>query len=156
MQSHSIRSETRGDQPTAVMVAILSASEIGDWMPQAFESIFNYLSAKAAPAAGPPFARYHRLDETHFEVEAGFPLVEAVEGDGIIRSSSLPGGPVAVTTHVGPYDAMKPAYDALGAWVEERGFDPVGDRWDTYFSDPDESPDARTWRAEIVQPYRPA
>ena len=85
IRSHWIRSETRRDQPTAVMVAILSASEIGDWMPQAFESIFNYLSAKAAPAVGPPFARYHRLDDSHFEVEAGFPLVEAVEGDGIIR-----------------------------------------------------------------------
>ena len=47
---------------------------------------------------------------------------------------------------------MKPAYDALGAWVEERGFDPVGDRWDTYFSDPDESPDAKTWAPRSFSP----
>ena len=64
------------------------------WMPRAL-SPSPTTRVMATPAAGPPFARYHRLDDSQFEVEAGFPLVEAVEGGGIFaprrfRAGRLP------------------------------------------------------------------
>jgi effector-binding domain-containing protein len=66
----------------------------------------------------------------------------------------LPAGPVAVTVHIGPYDAMEPAYAALASWVSGRGGQLAGDPWEVYFSDPEQRPDPSTWRTEIVQPYR--
>ena len=71
-----------------------------------------------------------------------------------MRPSVLPRGPVAVTTHIGPYDAMEPAYAALASWVSDRGGEPTGDAWEIYLSDPEQQPDSSMWRTEIVQPYR--
>ena len=70
-----------------------------------------------------------------------------------MRPCVLPAGPVAVTMHIGPYDAMEPAYAALASWVGDRGGQLAGDPWEVY-SDPEQRPDPSTWRTEIVQPYR--
>jgi effector-binding domain-containing protein len=89
-----------------------------------------------------------------FEVEAGFPATRPIEGNGDVQPSELPGGQVAVTMHVGPYEQMEPGYQALASWVGERGGELAGDAWEVYFSDPSTEPDPATWRTEIVQPYR--
>jgi effector-binding domain-containing protein len=89
-----------------------------------------------------------------FEVEAGAPVPSRVDGEGGVRPSSLPGGQVAVTLHIGPYDAMRPAYEALLRWIGEQGGEPVGDAWEVYLSDPERYPDPATWQTQIVQPYR--
>src|SRR6476661_8710661 len=44
-----------------------------------------------------------------------------VPGQRVARPSTLPGGPAAMTTHVGPYEAMEPAYAALASWVDDQG-----------------------------------
>jgi effector-binding domain-containing protein len=76
-----------------------------------------------------------------------------IKPDGEVRSSSLPGGMVATTMHIGSYDQMEPGYEALSAWVKERGQELAGDAWEVYLSDPAAEPDPTKWRTEIVQPY---
>lgn len=154
MTPYEIADEVRAEQPTAVCAATLSVAEIGSWIPRAYHDIADLLSRRGLEMAGPPFARYHRVGEDRFEVEAGAPLASRIDGEGEVRPSSLPGGHVAVTMHVGPYDAMRPAYGALVSWIAERGGEPVGDAWEVYLSDPQVEPDPATWRTEIVQPYR--
>ncbi len=68
--------------------------------------------------------------------------------------STLPGGPAAVLTYIGPYDEMEAAYAALAEWVARSGGEPTGDPWEVYFSDPAQEPDPRRWRTEIVMPFR--
>ena len=94
------------------------------------------------------------LGEGRLEVEAGFPVSSPIEPNGDVQPSELPGGQVAVTVHVGPYDQMEPAYQALASWVTDHGGELAGDAWEVYFSDPSTEPDPATWRTEIVQPYR--
>lgn len=83
-------------------------------------------------------------------------MAAPIKAVGEVRPSSLPGGTVATTMHVGSYDQMEPAYEALAQWVKEHGQELAGDPWEVYFSDPSVEPDPATWRTEIVQPYRPA
>jgi effector-binding domain-containing protein len=154
MTTYDIHAETRTEQQTAVCRATLPVSEIGEWIGRAYRDIAAVLGKRGAEMVGPPFARYHRVGEDRFEVEAGAPLDGRIDAEGEVRPSSLPGGQVAVTTYVGPYDGMRPAYDALDAWVREHGGKPVGDPWEVYLSDPGREPDPATWRTEIVQPYR--
>jgi effector-binding domain-containing protein len=71
-----------------------------------------------------------------------------------VHPSGAAGRPVYDATYIGPYDAMEPAYTALASWVSDRGGEPTGDAWEIYSSDPEQQPDPRTWRTEIVQPYR--
>jgi effector-binding domain-containing protein len=154
MQSYVIDAQTWPEQRTLVVTATLSVPEIGPWLGKAYGEIAGVLAGQGSEPAGPPFARYHPLGDGRHEVEAGFCVANAVEPASAVRSSVLPGGPVAVTTHIGSYDVMEPAYAALASWVSDRGGEPTGDPWEIYHSDPEQQPDPSTWRTEIVQPYR--
>lgn len=156
MKQYDVHAEARNAQVTAVARATLSVAEVGPWLGKTYGAIAVLLADRHAGPAGPPFARYHMLGHDRFEVEAGFPASRRIEGDGAVQPSELPGGQAAVTVHVGPYDQMEPAYQALAAWVSEHRGEPAGDAWEVYFSDPSAEPDPETWRTEIVQPYRQA
>ncbi|HEX6220229.1 MAG TPA: GyrI-like domain-containing protein [Acidimicrobiia bacterium] len=150
MDTQIIEMKSIASRQTAVIIGELEVDRLGRWLGEAFTQIAMYLEVSGNPPVGPPFARYHRLGERLFHVEAGFPVARAVAGSGRIQSSSLPGGSVAVKTHVGPYEEMEASYEALAKWIESRGGTPIGDAWEIYFSDSEDPPS--TWRTEIFQP----
>jgi effector-binding domain-containing protein len=154
MKTYQIETKTLVEQPTAVAHAILPVVEIGPWLAKAYGHVAAVLASQGAPPAGPPFARYRKLGNGTFEVEAGFPVLSPIRARGEVRASILPGGPAANTVHTGPYDEMEPAYEALAEWVRSRGDELAGDAWEIYFSDPIAEPNPASWRTEIVQPYR--
>jgi effector-binding domain-containing protein len=116
--------------------------------------VAEVLSRKGTSRAGPPFARYKRVGEAEFAVEAGFPVQASISGMDEVRASSLPGGTVAVTMHTGPHDEMEAAYEAIYAWIDSQGGTPSGDPWEVGLTDPAEHPDPSDWQTEIVVPYR--
>jgi effector-binding domain-containing protein len=152
--TYEIESRTLAEQDTAVEYTTLAVTEIGPWLGKALGEVASYLARKGAGPAGMPFARYHPTSDNRFEVEAGFPASTPTAGEGEVEPSDLPGGLAAVTVHVGPYDAMEPAYAALRTWVQTHGGEPVGDAWEVYLTDPSAEPDSSTWRTEVVQPYK--
>jgi effector-binding domain-containing protein len=144
------------EQPTLVMTAKMRVPEIKGWIGQAYSRVAEVIGRVGLDFAGPPFARYRPLDDqfSEFEIDAGFPVDRHAEGEDDIVASTLPGGAVAVVTHIGPYDQMQPAYAALMGWIEEHGGRPEGAAWEVYYSDPVAEPDPATWRTEIFQPYK--
>ncbi|NKQ52364.1 GyrI-like domain-containing protein [Amycolatopsis sp. K13G38] len=156
MPEYVIHDRTQAAQHAAAVEATLAVPEIGPWLGKTYAAIAQTLGEQGIAPAGPPFARYHQLDGGRFRVEAGFPVDAAITPAGEVRPSALPAGTIAVTVHIGPYDAMAPAYAAITSWIQARGGEPAGDPWETYFSDPGEQPDPATWRTEIAQPYRSA
>jgi effector-binding domain-containing protein len=155
MKTYEIHSRTLQAQSTAVMTATLPVAGIGSWLANTYGTLAGAITAHGAYPAGPPFARYHRLADDQFAVEAGFPVSTPIDADGEVRPSQLPAGSVAVTVHTGSYEQMAPAYEALTSWVSSHG-EPSGEPWEVYLSDPASEPDPATWRTEIFQPYRPA
>lgn len=155
MGTHEVHGDIRRETPTAVASTTLAVADISSWLGKAYHAVAEAVASQGTFPAGPPFARHHMLGEGRFEIEAGFPVGTPIEQQGDVRPSTLPGGPVAVTVHTGPYEEMEPAYGALMSWIEAKGGEPVGDAWEVYHSDPREDSDPATWRTEIVQPYRP-
>lgn len=155
MKTYEIEAVTNEEQPTAIMSTTLVVEEIGPWLGRAYSSVAASLAAQETHPVGPPFARYHRHADGHFDVEAGFPVTEPIKPDGEVRPSSLPGGTAATAMYVGPYDGMQPVYEALTSWVDEQRQELGGDAWEVYFSEPSVEPDPATWRTQVVQPYRP-
>jgi len=151
-----IHTEVLHTRPTAVVDATLTVPEIGPWLATVFGDVATAVAAQGSQLAGPPFARYLQHDDDRFTVEAGFPVVTAITPAGEVRPSTLPGGTVATTTHIGPYEEMEPTYRSLIAWVAEQGGELDGAPWEVYLSDPSEQPDPSTWRTEVRQPYRAA
>lgn len=156
MKLYEMRTQTRQTQPAAVVRATLRVAEIGPWIGKAYGAVIGVITAQQISPAGPPFARYHRLGDDRFSVEAGFPVTAPIEAAGEVQPGELPGGPAVATVHVGPYDQMEPAYEALSGWVREHGGEPAGDPWEVYLTDTASEPDPAAWRTQIVQPYRAA
>jgi effector-binding domain-containing protein len=146
------------DQPTLAMTGRVEADGIPGFLGRAYASIAAHIEAIGAGYAGPPYARYTPLgpEMGEFDVEAGFPVVGEAPGEGQIVASMLPGGEAAVVVHIGPYDQMMPAYQALTDWMGEHDSVADGPAWEVYLSDPEQQPDPSNWRTEIIQPYRVA
>jgi effector-binding domain-containing protein len=154
LTDHEVLEVETSAQATAAIRASLAVPEIGRWFGPTLGRLAAWLGQRGVAIVGPPYARYHRLDEDRFEVEAGFPVAAPVVDDDEVVASSLPGGPHATTVHVGPYEGLGAAYEALEAWVAERGGEPAGDPWEIYESDPTEQPDPATWRTQVILPFR--
>lgn len=154
MRDHQIEQRELAECVTAVVRSTLGVVDIGPFVSRAISSVAQELGREGIAPAGPPFARYHRLASDQFDVEVGFPTTAAVSPTGDVVVSSLPGGPGAVMTYIGPYDEMEAAYGTLAEWVAHKGGEPMGDPWEVYFSDPAQEPDPQKWRTEIVMPFR--
>ena len=84
---------------------------------------------------------YYNMDMENLELEIGFPVMEELSEDGEVQAGFIPGGRYAVCMHVGPYDAIEPAYDALNTWVLEQGHTPAGIAYEHYLNDPASTPE---------------
>lgn len=105
---YTMRTQTLREQPTAVRRATLPADQVGSWLADTYAQVAAYLERAGVPMSGPPYARYVLRDH-EMEVEAGFPVADPIAGDGQIEPSGLPAGPVAVSTHYGPYETLAEA-----------------------------------------------
>jgi len=106
-----------------------------------------------------PFARYFTFEApgTEFEppqieFEAGW-LIDGVVtyGEGRVEPVQLPGGEVAVATHVGPYELLSQTYDLMQRWVAAHERISSGPMWEVYLDDPNTTPMAEL-RTEVVIP----
>ena len=149
---YTTRSRTLTEQPTAVRRATLPAEQVGSWLADTYAQVAAYLERAGVPLSGPPYARYVFRDH-EMEIEAGFPVADPIAGDGQIEPSGLPAGPVAMTTHYGPYETLEEAYKAIMTWMDGQGLKPAGAHWEIYFSDPAKEPDSSRWRTDLVVPY---
>lgn len=94
--------------------------------------------------AGPPMAVYHDPEFDPDAVDITFVVPAAGEPRGAtaagrtLEAVSVPGGEVAVVIHVGPYDRLHEAYQALGAWIAAEGRAGAGPACEIYLTRPDE------------------
>jgi effector-binding domain-containing protein len=110
-------------------------------------------------AAGPPYARYHEFGPERADVEFGIPVASPVANlrplgecePGEVGAGELPGGPAAVTLHVGSYPGLGAAYERLGEWIPAQGHAPGAGPWESYINDPTEVGEADL-RTEVIWP----
>jgi effector-binding domain-containing protein len=133
------------EQPAQPILAIrltTAVEQLPQEMGRAFGAIAAYLSEVSQAPAGPPYAAYYNMDMQHLDVEMGFPTAARLPGRGEIVSGEIAGGRKASCVHVGPYDKMNVAYDALTRFVQERGDTPTGVAYEFYLNDPTQTPAA--------------
>jgi effector-binding domain-containing protein len=109
-------------------------------MGKVYGSIAAYLEANKAFPAGPPFAAYFNMEMDDLDIEIGMPVAVPLPGTGEFGPGVIPGGRYASLVHVGPYDKLAPAYQALTTWMEENGQVPSGVAYEHYLNDPQGTP----------------
>lgn len=133
--------------------ATLPAEELPRFFGAAFGELAQAVRANGVQFAGPFFARFHTHPPSPVDVEAIMPVTQPVaELTGRVQWVRLEGGRALQVRHVGPYDTMGPAYEALEAWMKEHGVRPSEDAREVYLTDPSVVPDSRRWETLIVQP----
>jgi effector-binding domain-containing protein len=139
---------------TIVIRGTGSPSKLPALFPEFLGELFGYLGGIGVEPAGGPFGRYFEFREDSIDFEVGVPVPAPLAGRGRIEPSELPGGSVAVTWHIGPYERLHEAYAAVESWMREHGRESAGPMWEVYHSDPEREPDPATWRTELFWPVR--
>lgn len=140
-EPYKIEERVLNPQAVASIRAWISMEEIPVVMGRTFQQVASVLAAQGVAPAGPPFAYYHSWSPEAGEIELGWPVnSEFEERDGVVHSQ-LPGGRVLVTTHVGRYEDLEPAYNAMMAHAAHNGLELAVAMWECYLTDPAETPD---------------
>jgi effector-binding domain-containing protein len=138
--SYEIKLLELPDQPTLAMRSIMPVGKLPEFFGKAYGGVMAYLGESGEYPAGMPFGAYYNLDMNALDVEAGFPVAKKFEGKGEIKPGVISGGKFITTIHVGAYDAVKVAYDALAQWAKENGYEPTGIAYEYYLNDPSSDP----------------
>lgn len=108
--------------------------------------------------SGPPMIVYHDPEFDPESVDATFVVPTAGEPGGAtpagrtLEAASVPGGEMAVVVHVGPYETIGEAYQALGAWFAAEGRTGAGPACEVYLTKPDDPGDPVTEIRMAVAP----
>ncbi len=133
--TYDVTIEVRDEQPAAVVRGQESLEDLATFLRDAFEDVGKALADQHLFPAGPPFGQY-RVVGSGFDVAAGFPCSAPVVAVGAVEPLLLPGGMVATTVHVGSYDRVGAAYEAVAEWLASTGRVPNGEPWECYLDDP--------------------
>ena len=148
-------------RPVLSIRAVAQIARLGEAQGDRLGALAEYLRQRGIQPAGPPFVRYHSFGETETDLEIGVPVVEPVDGEGVIAAGGLPGGPAVTTWHYGAHDTLGEAYARIEAWLSEHGRERDGAGWEVYYwidlaqdGDSSNSSDPSTWRVQLVQPVK--
>ncbi len=106
--------------------------------------IRQFIKASGAQTAGPPTFVCHETPkevvkanlQRNADVEVVIPVSVKVEGIDEITCYELPGGPMAMVVHKGPYERSAAAYRKLFAWIAENHRKVTGPTREVYLNDP--------------------
>jgi effector-binding domain-containing protein len=133
--------------------------DIGSLFELHMANVADRIADLGGTPAGPPYARYHEFGPERADVEFGIPVASPVGNlrplaeceSGEVGAGELPGGPAAITLHLGAYPGLGAAYERLGEWIPAQGHAPGIGPWESYINDPTEVGEADL-RTEVVWP----
>ena len=158
---YAITKQERSEQPILVIRRTVPRTEIAATIGAELPKVFLHAQQRGISITGYPITRYLETSVGRVTLETGM-RVSAHKGEwaagsheGDILAEKLPGGPLAVTVHSGPYDQLQAAYAALEEWIVAAGFRPEGPPWEAYLNDPADHPDPKDWKTEVCWPIAP-
>lgn len=138
--AYDIQEQVLEPQAVASVRSWIGMDEISEAIGRTLARVAEVLAAQGLGPSGPPFVYYHAWTEEAGEIEAGFPVPHGFVAQGEVVAGELPGGSVLVTTHVGPYEELEPAYNAIIAHAAHNGLELSPSMWESYPTSPAEEP----------------
>lgn len=146
------RRELQNEQPILYIRRRIPVSQLQQTMGECFGALFGHGIKAGLPIAGQPISRYVATGAGLWTVDFVLPLMELAESNGEMESGVLVSGPVAFAVHEGPYDQLSETYAAIEKWIEDNGYSSGSSPWESYVTDPGETPDPADWRTEVFWP----
>lgn len=148
--------------PTVVVSAIdHPMNEMSSLFDATFRDLFPLLAEHGIHPVGPAFSLHHRMPTDTADLEVGVPVDHApaaplVTSTGtVLQPSTIPGGEIAVVSHVGSYDRLGDAWGAFMEAVAKSGRRPDVPFWEFYVTEPTPDADPETMRTDLCVLTRP-
>ena len=103
-------------------------------MEAALDQVWSFLKATGGMRPGHNLFLYHHPEHRNdpMNIDFGVQVAHAFERVGDVRCVETPVGEVAKTVHVGPYDRLGDAHDAIHAWCVAHKRKIGGASWEIY------------------------
>ncbi len=128
MSVSAVRLEQVPSVPLAVIRRTARAGELARVVPECCGLVWNVLRAQHA-AAGRNVAVYW---DGSIRLEVGVELLGSFIAQGEVVRSATPGGLAASITHLGPYNELAAAHNAVRDWCKTHRHDLAGPSWEIY------------------------
>lgn len=127
--------------PSIVAIAHRTATSypgIFQDIPAGFATVMKSLAEAGVDPVGPPFTIYHRVTDadTPGDIAMCVPIARSVANDGRTDIVEVPASDAASLVHRGSYEDLSASYNALAAWVHERGHRLLGPHREVYLNGP--------------------
>jgi effector-binding domain-containing protein len=129
-----------------------SPAELPAFIPGSFGLLYGHLGVLGVAPAGAPFVIYHAIEPDAIDAEVCVPVPWPVSVSDELHSRVLPVMTVARTLHVGPYEELSVAYEALNEWITKNGFVAAGPVQERYLNDPGAVASPADYQTEIEIP----
>lgn len=139
-------------QPIVSIRGRHAEAEIPAFLGRSFGLLFGHLKLLGVDPAGPPFVIYHAFGPAGMDAEVCVPIASPVAATGAVEGRVLPAMTVARTLHVGPYEALGGAYDAVTDWIRGRGSELAGPMRERYLNGPGDNVSPAEYRTEVEIP----
>jgi effector-binding domain-containing protein len=137
---------------TAVIRGVVSMAGLPDFFDASFRALAETFAAQRIGVLSPAFGLYHGVPGETLDLEVGFVTDRAVEPEGDVVVSSLPGGRAGRLTHFGSFDGLGSSWQRLHSWIEAQGLSPQPRRWEFYVTKPSPEMDPRDLCTELTWP----
>jgi hypothetical protein len=122
-------------QPLAAVRDRMAASEIPGRFKLSLDKAWQYLGAHPGLRSDGHnvFLYRHDMDAAGaMTIDFGVQVTRAFETDGDVRCVMTPDGEAASTVHIGAYQGLKAAHEALHGWIAANGRRVGGWSWEIY------------------------
>ena len=126
---YDIRLEQQTGSPLAVVRRRASQAELSKVVPAACGTVWSVIRAQQLAGAGRHVAIYW---DDQINLEVGVEMAAPFAGHGEVVGSATPAGPVATTTHYGPYGQLHQPHEAIRLWCGNHGHTLAGPNWEIY------------------------
>src|SRR5262249_2552336 len=109
-------------QPLAAVRRRVRVENVSSVWKPALDLVWEFLRHhERLHVAGHNCFLFRHLDSSVMDVDFGFQVIRTFEGEGEVVCTETPAGEVAMTTHIGSYDGLGAAHNAIAAWRAATG-----------------------------------
>ena len=122
--NYQVVTKTVSAQPLAAVRRRALSRDVGRIWKPALDLVWEFLRRhEGLRADGHNCFLYHHPAhrDAAMDIDFGVQVIRPFEGEGEVICTETPAGEVAMTTHVGSYDKLAAAYDAIDSWRAATG-----------------------------------
>ena len=152
MRTPTIARKELAAQPILFIQRRVAFTQVQPLMAECFPKLYGHGQKAGLAIAGQPIARYVSTGRGLWTIDCAMPLLEPAPAEGEMQAGFLAAGPVAVAVHMGEYELLPETNAAIERWIEENGLSCNGAPWESYVTDPGETPNPADWKTEVFWP----